>query len=156
MSHVCRDRFSHSPSDSKKLMSKTAIKALGEVALRVNDLAAMKQFYQDVIGLEVLREFPNSVFFKVTEGFGGHTQVFVLFDSSVPVTSDRTTLDHIAFAIALNDYDSELNRLRTLGLTVETTTHEWVQWRSMYVHDPEGNEVELVCHDPTIVDGGGK
>ena len=132
------------------MSGKSRIKALGEVALRVNDLSVMKRFYQDVIGLEILGEFPRSVFFKVSEGFGGHTQVLVLFDRSVPVSADRTTLDHIAFTIAREDYDSELTRLQALGLTVETTTHEWVKWRSIYVHDPEGNEVELVCYDATV------
>ena len=131
-------------------MNKSSIRALGEIALRVNDLGAMKRFYGEVIGLEILGEFPNSVFFKVAEGYGGHTQVFVLFDRSIPVGSEHTTLDHIAFTIALDDYDSELERLKALGLTVETTTHQWVKWRSMYVCDPEGNKVELVCSDPTI------
>lgn len=133
-----------------RMSQQTRVRALGEVALRVNDLATMKSFYRDVIGLEVLNEFPNSVFFKVAGGYAGHTQVFVLFDRSCPVGSEQTTLDHIAFTIALEDYEFELQRLRTLGLTVETITHQWVKWRSMYVRDPEGNEVELVCYDPTI------
>jgi catechol 2,3-dioxygenase len=50
----------------------------------------------------------------------------------------------------LVDFDSERNRLAGLGLTVETAEHAWVQWRSLYVRDPEGNQVELVCHDPSI------
>jgi catechol-2,3-dioxygenase len=31
---------------------------------------------------------------------------------------------------------------------VITATHEWVHWRSLYVEDPDGNQVELVCYDP--------
>jgi hypothetical protein len=31
---------------------------------------------------------------------------------------------------------------------VTTATHDWVQWRSLYVEDPDGNDVELVCYDP--------
>jgi len=27
-------------------------------------------------------------------------------------------------------------------------THECAHWRSLYVEDPDGNEVELVCYDP--------
>jgi catechol 2,3-dioxygenase len=131
-------------------VARPAVKQLGEIALRVHDLAKMKSFYRDIIGLEVLGEFPNSVFFKIADGYGGHTQVLALFDRSVSVHHDRSTLDHVAFTIALEDYESELQRLRIIGLTVETNTHQWVKWRSMYVRDPEGNEVELVCYDPTI------
>jgi hypothetical protein len=40
--------------------------------------------------------------------------------------------------------------LEELGLKVDTTTHAWVQWRSLYVNDPEGNRVEFVCFDPSV------
>jgi catechol-2,3-dioxygenase len=47
----------------------------------------------------------------------------------------------------LADFADERKRLETLGLRVETTEHAWVHWRSLYVTDPEGNQVELVCYD---------
>jgi catechol 2,3-dioxygenase-like lactoylglutathione lyase family enzyme len=47
------------------------IKSLGEVALRVSDLDAMQRFYQEVVGLELLRRFENAAFFKLAEGYGG-------------------------------------------------------------------------------------
>ena len=126
------------------------IRALGEVAFRVNNLQNMKRFYQEVLGLEVLGEFPTAVLLTIAAGYGGHTQVLGLFDRSVPVGPERTTVDHIAFTIALNDYESEKKRLEGLGLTVEVQDHEWVKWRSLYFHDPEGNEVEFVCFDPSL------
>ncbi len=61
-----------------------------------------------------------------------------------------TTVDHLAFEIDLADYDAELARLTSLGLPVETATHAWVKWRSIYVRDPEGNQVELVCFDDSV------
>jgi catechol-2,3-dioxygenase len=78
------------------------------------------------------------------------TQVLALFDGSVSVSSELTTIDHIAFTIDLGDYESERRRLEDLGLDVEVTDHAWVKWRSLYFHDPEGNQVELVCHDPDL------
>jgi catechol-2,3-dioxygenase len=128
----------------------SAVKALGEIALRVNNLERMKRFYQEVLGFEVLGEFPSAALLKVAEGYAGHTQVLGLFDRSVSVDQERTTVDHIAFTIGLPDYDSERKRLETLGLEVETTEHPWVKWRSLYFHDPEGNQVELVCYDEDL------
>ena len=132
----------------------SAVKSLGEVALRVNDLLLMKRFYSSVLGLEILGEFDRAVFFKIAKGYGGHTQVLALFDRSVQVGPERSTVDHFAFTIALDDYDGERKRLESLGLEVEVESHPWVQWRSLYFNDPEGNQVELVCYDESVGDEG--
>jgi catechol-2,3-dioxygenase len=126
----------------------TAVRALGEVALRVNDLDRSQAFYSDVIGLELMRRFEHSAFFRIADGYAGHTAILALFDRKNPVAQEHSTVDHLAFTIALTDYEAEKRRLEELGLTVTTATHEWVQWRSLYVEDPDGNEVELVCYDP--------
>ncbi len=129
---------------------RTAAKTLGEVALRVNDLNRMKRFYQEALGLEVLGEFPSAVLLRIADGYDGHIQVLGLFDRATPVGPERTTIDHFAFTIAQSDYEAERARLERLGLDVEVTEHEWVHWRSLYFHDPEGNVVELVCYDPSV------
>ena len=138
-------------------MKKSAppIQALGEIALRVNDLDIMQSFYQDVIGLKFLKRFEIAVFFEIAPGYKGLTQVLALFDRSAnqgysPPHADSTSVDHIAFSIGLEHYDSEKVRLESLGLEVTTAVHDWVKWRSLYVNDPEGNLVELVCYDATI------
>ncbi len=128
----------------------STVRSLGEVALRVNNLPEMQRFYQEVLGLEVLGGSGGAVLLKVADDFGGHIQVLGLFDRSVPVGPERTTIDHIAFTIALEDYAPEKARLESLGLAVEAKDHDWVKWRSLYFHDPEGNEVELVCFDPNL------
>jgi catechol-2,3-dioxygenase len=91
------------------------IKALGEIALRVNDLDAMQTFYQNVIGLELMKRFTDSAFFKVADGYGGHTQVLALFDRRASLDPQLSTLDHLAFAIARKDFEAERARLESLG-----------------------------------------
>jgi catechol-2,3-dioxygenase len=132
------------------MTGRSPVKALGEVAFRVNDLARMKRFYMEVLGLEVLGESPAGALLKIAEGYGGHTQVLALFDRSVHVGPEQSTVDHVAFTIALEDYQSERKRLEGLGLEVEVTEHAWVKWRSLYFYDPEGNQIEFVCFDPSI------
>jgi catechol-2,3-dioxygenase len=128
----------------------TKVRALGEVALRVNDLNAMRRFYEGVLGFEPLGVFEHAVFYRIAAGHGGHTQVFVLFARGVSVSVRESTLDHIAFTIDRQDFAGEQSRLERLGLKVELADHAWVHWRSLYVRDPEGNEVELVCYDPSV------
>ena len=139
-----------SAGDAAAMTQASAIKTLGEIALRVNDLPRMKRFYAETLGLRVLGESSTAVFFAVAPGHAGHTQVLVLFARGIEVSAERSTVDHIAFSIDLEGYDSERQRLTALGLSVEVAQHDWVKWRSLYVHDPEGNEVELVCFDPSL------
>ena len=124
------------------------VRALGEVALRVNDLETSQRFYQEVVGLELMKRFEHAAFFRIAEGYNGHTTVLALFNRQIEVDQARTTIDHVAFTINVEDYQSERGRLEQLGFPVITATHEWVHWRSLYIRDPDGNEVELVCYDP--------
>jgi len=135
------------------------VKGLGEVSIRVRDLDAMNKFYEEVVGLEVLRRDESFVFFKVAEGYGGHTQNLALFEASntmfldnraVQLNPRETTLHHIALNIALEDFESEKMRLESLGLKVNASTHEWLHVRSLYFPDPEGNLLEFVCYDASV------
>ena len=134
---------------------RTSVRGLGEIALRVNNLDAMQKFYEQVIGLALMTRVPNCAFFKIADGYGGHTQVLALFDRSENpgyhgTDAATSTIDHIAFEIPLSDFGDEQKRLEALGLQVETAEHAWVHWRSLYVTDPEGNQVELVCYDGSV------
>jgi len=133
------------------------IKGLGEVSIRVKDLDAMHKFYEEVVGLEALRRDESFVFFKVAEGYGGHTQNLALFDvtlvfdtKSPQLNPDQTTLHHITLNVALEDFESEKMRLEGLGLKVDATVHEWLHVRSLYFPDPEGNLLEFVCYDASV------
>jgi hypothetical protein len=93
----------------------------------------MQRFYEQVIGLPLMTRFPNSAFFKIAEGYSGHTQVLALFDRSDGLgyrraNAETSTFDHIAFEIPLADFEGEKKRLEGLGLD---------RWR-----DPGGNMVE--------------
>ena len=133
------------------------VKGLGEVSIRVKGLDAMQKFYEDVVGLEVLRRDESFVFFKVAEGYGGHTQNLALFDATrffdektSQLSPEGTTLHHIALNVALEDFESEKMRLEGLGLKVNATVHEWLHVRSLYFADPEGNLLEFVSYDETV------
>ena len=136
------------------------IKALAEIVLRARNMREMREFYENILGLELLQLYDDAVFFRVAPGYEGLTQALVLFDKSsgpdhrsrqyTGLDIEKTSLHHIAFAIKLSDYKTELERLQGLGLNVETQIHEWVHYRSLFVCDPDGNVVELVCYDESV------
>jgi catechol 2,3-dioxygenase-like lactoylglutathione lyase family enzyme len=127
--------------------------ALGEIALRVTDLDASTGFYADVVGLSVLRRFDAATFLTLGESAGGHTAVVALFDRSDEpgyegLDPARTTVDHVAFTVAAEEFDAERERLESLGVKLDFAYHDWVAWRSLYFDDPDGNRLEFVCYDP--------
>lgn len=108
----------------------------------------MRHFYEEFVGLEVWRAQPDHVFLRVADGVGGHTQVVVLFeDAETERRQPGSSLHHFAFEIDCEHFDSQRERLEALGLDVSTDVHDWSGWRSLYILDPEGNEVEFVCCD---------
>ena len=56
------------------------VRALREIAVRCADMEKMVAFYRDIIGLEILSggHRDSITFFKIAEGFGGHTSVLAL------------------------------------------------------------------------------
>jgi catechol 2,3-dioxygenase-like lactoylglutathione lyase family enzyme len=135
------------------------IKGLGEVSIRVQDLDVMEKFYIDVVGLEVLRKEQSFVFFKIAEGYGGHTQNLALFDAkertfhvnkSIELNPESSTLHHIALNVDLDDFEIEKERLAGLGLDIQVVDHPWIHVHSLYFSDPEGNLLELVSYDAKL------
>ncbi len=137
-----------------------AVRGLGEIALRVDDLARMQAFYETVVGLELMRCFDHAAFFRIAEGHGGHTQILALFDRRAEPSRSQTSfrgvdqrgssLDHLAFEIDLSSIEAEQRRLESHGVEIETAAFEWVHWRSLFFRDPEGNRVEFVAYDKTV------
>jgi catechol 2,3-dioxygenase-like lactoylglutathione lyase family enzyme len=137
-----------------------AVRALGEIAIRCVDLNAMVAFYRDVIGLELMNdpENGNIVFFKIAEGFGGHTAVLALFRHDIegagrtrasqtpPATGPGSSLHHIALSLPWDEQEAVMAWYEKLGLNYNVETFDWVGWRGVFTFDPDGNTVELVAY----------
>jgi len=135
---------------------------IAELGLRVTDLPRAVAFYQEVLGLEIVRAYPTIVFLKTGEldsplGRGGHPQLLVLFDRKVKLDIALTTVDHFAFEISLEQYPTERERLQQVGLELTERIwqgeYAWLQPRSVFFDDPDGNTIELIAHDPDAADG---
>lgn len=139
-------------------------RALGEIAIRCADIDAMALFYQDVIGLEPLDGGDRGPirFFKVAEGFGGHTTVLALFRhdagradlhataDSAPETGARSSLHHIALSLPFEEQQAVMDWYDRLGLDYNVQVFDWIGWRGIFTKDPEGNTVELVAYDASF------
>lgn len=139
-------------------------RALGEIAIRCADIKAMAAFYGDVLGLEHLSggHRDGIVFFKIAEGFGGHTSVLALFRHDAgrpdlhatgndrPETGAGSSLHHIALSLPFAEQQAVMDWYEHLGLEYTVQTFGWIGWRGIFTRDPEGNTVELVAYDASL------
>ncbi len=127
------------------------IVGISEIVLWTADKERALQFYRDLLGLEVISPpaMPNT-FLKVAEGHAGIPQMIVL----VPKTEDVKArpsgfqLHHMAFELPDADFDRQHSVLVAAGYTPRDGKHPVLASRTMYVDDPDGNEVEFICHAP--------
>jgi catechol-2,3-dioxygenase len=126
---------------------------LGEIAIRSTDMAAMIKFYENTIGLERLADQNNRAitFFKVAEGYAGHTSVLALFhDPNPPTTGTRSSLHHIALSLPYDEQDAVMRWYEKNDQPYTVEHFNWIGWRGIFTKDPEGNTVELVAYDPSV------
>lgn len=124
----------------------TKIKGIAEIVLNVHNIEASLKFYQEVLGLEVIGR-PGPVFLKAGDPAVSIPQMVVLFPlppETVGFDKPRT-LHHLALEVAPDDFDSEEQRLKKLGYEIRYGKHPVISSRTMYVDDPDGNEVEFIC-----------
>jgi catechol 2,3-dioxygenase-like lactoylglutathione lyase family enzyme len=124
----------------------TKIKGLAEIVLNVHNVEASLQFYQEVLGLDIIGR-PGPVFLRAGNPAVSIPQMLVL----VPLPAEAGAFDtprslhHLALEVDPTDFDAEEERLKSLGYQLRYGKHPVVASRTMYVDDPDGNEVEFIC-----------
>lgn len=133
---------------------------LGHLRLDVSDLDTMSAFYAEALGLTVRERATDDeshyAFLTDAQPIPGGTDVgelpgmhhrLVLRQSREAEGRDlppATRLDHFAFEV---DSEAELlafvERLRSMGCETDLQEAQ-IAWQC-YVHDPEGNKLEVYC-----------
>ena len=129
----------------------TRIRGIAEIVLNVHDQAAALQFYRDVFGLTVISppDVPGPIFLQAGSGQAGIPQMIVLvpLPPGTAIFALPRTLHHLALEVAPEDFDAVQEHLHGLGLATRTGKHPVIPSRTLYVNDPDGNEVEIICRD---------
>jgi len=114
---------------------------MGPVSLNVRDLAPLKDFYQTVIGLEVLKQDGTSVSF----GHSGKPIVNLHQTPKLqPAERGSAGLYHLAIRFsARGDLARAVQRVRTQTSSLYTGSGDHLVSEAFYLADPEGNGIEL-------------
>lgn len=120
-----------------------AIKAIDYTVVFVRDMAAMRRFYEDVLGLSLQRELsPNWLEYQL----GGNTLALAkpsLTASDAPTPTGSAALQ-LAFKVLPADVDACADELLRQGVTlVSPPTDHAFGHRTLFFRDPDGNLLEM-------------
>ena len=126
---------------------------LGHVVFYVKDLQQSLAFYRDLLGFKEVGRIFNGAAAALTSGRTHHEVLLIqVGDAPSPPQGRRRGLYHIGIKVG-DDLD-ELRRakreLETAGVPIDGMSDHTVS-QSLYIKDPDGNEVELyVDADETV------
>jgi catechol-2,3-dioxygenase len=128
------------------------IDGLAEVVLNVRDASRAVAFYGGLLGLERLtpEAQPGPIFFRTGQATDRVPSLLVLVPLSAGSDDFREprTLHHLALTIPAAAFDEARRTLVDEGMEVRDGKHPVLTVRTMYVTDPDGNEVELISPEP--------
>lgn len=123
---------------------------LGHVVFYVRDLNRSSDFYREVVGLESI----GRIFDQRAEMFsGGRTHHELLLiqvgDAPGPQGGRRVGLYHVGFKVGdnLEALRAAKARAKAFGSPIDGQSDHTIS-KSLYLRDPDGNEVELYVDDP--------
>jgi catechol-2,3-dioxygenase len=138
------------PQPAKDVFMKNVV-GISEIVLWTADKERALRFYRDLLGLEVISppSLPN-VFLKAGEGNAGIPQMIVLVPKPEDIKARPSgyQLHHMALELPEEEFDAQRAALVAAGYEPRPGKHPVLASRTMYVDDPDGNEVEFICKAP--------
>jgi catechol 2,3-dioxygenase-like lactoylglutathione lyase family enzyme len=131
------ERNRHSPSAFQ------AIRAIDYTVIFVRDMAAMRRFYEDILGFPLLRELsPGWIEYRV----GDNTLALArprLTAADVPTPSGSASLQ-LAFRVSVRDVDRCADELVRQSVDLlSPPTDQAFGHRTLFFRDPDGNLLEV-------------
>lgn len=118
---------------------------LGHVVFYVKDLERSLKFYQDLLGFQEVGRMFNGAAAALTSGRTHHELLLIqVGDAPGPPQGRRRGLYHIGIKIGdnLDELRAAKKELERTGVIIDGMSDHTVS-QSLYLRDPDGNEVEL-------------
>ena len=115
------------------------IKATGidHMVVHVKDVSRSRQFYVDLLGMEVAHENPGQVFLRC-----GQQQLGLFEGRQPPEATAGRDLNHIALQVESGSYEEVKSSLEASGITV---TGRRGDPRCIYFQDPDGHQLQILA-----------
>ena len=125
---------------------------LGHVVFYVKNLEESLIFYRDVVGFQEVGRIFRGKAAALTSGRTHHELLLIeVGDVPGPPSGKRRGLYHIGIKVgdSLDELRAAKQDLERAGITIGGTSDHTVS-QSLYLHDPDGNEVELYVDAPEV------
>ena len=123
---------------------------LGHVVYYVRDLQASIKFYEKALGLELGGTIFNGRAAVLTGGRSHHELLLIeVGQADGPLQGKRIGLYHVGWKVgdSLEELKAVKQRLQQHGYSIDGQSDHTIS-QSLYLHDPDGNEVELFVDNP--------
>lgn len=127
-------------------------KYLGHVVFYVKNLDQSLGFYRDVVGFQEVGKIFGGKAAALTSGRTHHELLLIeVGNVPGPPSGMRRGLYHIGLKVgdSLDDLRAAKQDLERAGIPISGMSDHTVS-QSLYLHDPDGNEVELYVDDPAV------
>ncbi len=118
---------------------------LGHVVFYVKDLERSLGFYRDLVGFKEVGRIFNGAAVALTSGRTHHELLLIqVGDAPGPSSGPRRGLYHIGIKVgdSLDELRHAKRELEQAGIVIDGMSDHTVS-QSLYLKDPDGNEVEL-------------
>ncbi|WP_447964875.1 VOC family protein [Nitrospira sp. Ecomares 2.1] len=125
---------------------------LGHVVFYVKNLEESLKFYRDVVGFQEVGQIFGGKAAALTSGRTHHELLLIeVGDVPGPPSGRRRGLYHIGIKVgdSLEELRTAKQDLDRAGITIEGMSDHTVS-QSLYLQDPDGNEVELYVDAPEV------
>ncbi len=125
---------------------------LGHVVFYVRKLADSVRFYHEGVGLTVQGKIFNDRAALLSGGRTHHELLLIeVGDADGPPQGHRIGLYHVGWKVGdnLEQLKQARDRIEALGYAIEGQSDHTVS-QSLYLRDPDGNEVELYVDNPSV------
>jgi catechol 2,3-dioxygenase len=130
----------------------SAMTELGHVVFYVRNLETSLKFYRDAVGLGVSGQIFNGRAALLTGGRTHHELLLIeVGEAEGPLAGRRIGLYHVGWKIgeSVDKLNQARERILELGYAIDGQSDHTVS-QSLYLRDPDGNEVELFVDNPAF------
>ena len=123
---------------------------LGHVVFYVKDLTASLRFYEEAVGLKLCGKIFQGQAAVLSGGRTHHELLLIQVGAEKgPLVGKRIGLYHVGWKVgdSLTELIRARDRISTLGYSIKGMSDHTIS-QSIYLCDPDGNEVELYVDDP--------